>query len=390
MRLTLVAAAVAAAAPGIDTDAFRWARELSAARGGFVAFEPDGPLRAHARADLADLRVRDARGRQVPWRLLPAPAPRASKEALLLNAGREGRAFVALLDVGRPRAIRNRAELLFGEEREFVGRVTVFGSDDRRAFTRLSTTTVFHLRGARSARSTTLVFPPTDHRFLRLRGPRLPSPVAVRVYNAPRRPTFAPVPAEEAVDPRERATEVTLDLRFRNTPVDRLRFRTSTTRFDRAVEVAESNGGRFVPIAGGRIVRLGGVVQVEIPVQARARRLRVTIRNGDDAPLRALSVAPLARPRPVVLDNGYDAPFRILYGNRSAAPPEYDFAGLPPRELRPVVGGTLGAERRNPAFRPPEDTRSLLERNPRLVEVALAAIAVGLGIAGFLALRRRA
>ncbi|HKI23127.1 MAG TPA: hypothetical protein VKA24_06885 [Gaiellaceae bacterium] len=39
---------------------------------------------------------------------------------------------------------------------------------------------VFDLRGATAATSTTLVFPPTDHRFLQLRGVGVPLPVAVR------------------------------------------------------------------------------------------------------------------------------------------------------------------------------------------------------------------
>ena len=35
---------------------------------GLSAFEPDGPMYEHAAVGFADLRVLDARGRQVPWR----------------------------------------------------------------------------------------------------------------------------------------------------------------------------------------------------------------------------------------------------------------------------------------------------------------------------------
>ena len=99
--------------------------------------------------------ITDSAGRQVPWRRLPDPAPRASKEVELLNAGVQDGAFVGLLDLGPTRAVRNRADLVMANERDFVGRVTVFGSDDRRRFTRLSTTKVFDLRGATAATSTT-------------------------------------------------------------------------------------------------------------------------------------------------------------------------------------------------------------------------------------------
>ena len=177
MKLVLVVVAAALAAPAaVDESDFRWERTVQAAGGGLATFVADGPLFAHTKPELADLRVVDSGGRQVPWRGLPDPAPQASKEVELLNAGVQGGAFVGLLDLGPTRAVRNRAELVMANERDFVGRVTVFGSDDRRTFTRLSTTKVFDLRGATAATSTTLVFPPTDHRFLQLRGVGVPLP----------------------------------------------------------------------------------------------------------------------------------------------------------------------------------------------------------------------
>ncbi len=391
MKLVAFVLAAALAAPAtVGEEDLRFERTLTATGAGLVTFEPDGPLYAHSQRDLADLRVFDAEDRQVPWRALPDPAPRSVKDVELLNAGRQGRAFVALLDLGPTRVVRNRAELVISNERDFSGRVTVFGSDDRRTFTRLSTTTVFDLRGATAAKSTTLVFPRTDHRFLRLRGVGVPLPVGARVYNTPLRATLQPVPAEMKIAQLERKTQVDLDLGFAGRPVDVLRFRTATERLDRGVVISGSDRTEgFLVLDRGRIVRLGGVAQLDVPVGARERRLRIIVDNGDDAPLRDLRVEALARPRPVVVAQGFQAPLRVLYGNAGAQPPEYDFAQLPVRELRPLVAGALGAERENPAWRPPEDTRSFLERNPRILEVALALVAIGLGIGGFLALRRR-
>lgn len=387
----LVATGLLAATVAVEDSNFRWERGLTASGAGLVTFEPDGLLYAHARRELADLRILDTGGRQVPWRRLPDPAPRAVKEIGLLNAGRQGRAFVGLLDLGPSRVVRNRAELVIANERDFVGRVTVFGSDDRRTFTRLSTTTVFDLRGATAATSTTLVFPPTDHRFLRLRGVGVPVPVAARVYNAPLRRSPRPVPARMTVEQLERKTQVRLDVRFAKRPVDVLRFTTSTPRFDRDVVISGSDGPRnFLILQRARIVRLGGVAQLELRIEARERRLSVVVENGDDEPLRGLRVEALARPRTIVLARGFEPPFHVLYGNSGLQEPEYDFAQLPSRELKPLVAGTLGGERENPAWKPPEDTRSFVERNPRLVEISLAVVALGLGVGGFFALRRRA
>jgi hypothetical protein len=392
VKLVLVALAAALAAPAaVDESDFRWERTVQATGGGFATFAADGPLLAHAKPELADLRVMDSAGRQVPWRGLPDPAPRASKEVDLLNAGVQGGAFVGLLDLGPTRAIRNRAELVIANERDFVGPVTVFGSDDRRTFTRLSTTKVFELRGATAATSTTLVFPPTDHRFLQLRGVGVPLPVAARVYNAPPRPPLALLESDVSVEQRERATNVRLDVGYERRPVDLVRISTATPRFDRRVVISGSNGERvFRVLQRGRILRREGVVQLDVPVSAAHRMLSVVILNGDDAPLRALRVEARARPRPVVLAEGFASPFRLLYGNRSARAPKYDFVSLPARELAPLAAGQLGAERENPAWEPPDDARSFLERNPRVVEGSLALVALALGVGGFFALRRRA
>lgn len=391
MRVAALVAAAALAAPAaVAEEDFRWQRTLEVPSPAFPTFSPDGPLYAHSKPQLADLRVLDATGRQVPWRRLPEPAPRRSKEVQLLNAGRRGRAFVGLLDLGPTRVVRNRAELVILSDRDFVGQVTVFGSDDRQSFTRLSTTKVFDLSGAVAARSTTLVFPPTDHRFLRLQG-NVPIPDAVHVYNAPRRPRLETVPADASVEQLERATHVRLDLRYRRRPVDVLRIRASTARFDRLVVVSGSNGERvFRTLRRSRIVRRAGVSQLEIPVRATHRLLTLVVQNGDDAPLRGLRVTALARPRTIVLAAGFTPPYRLLYGNRSLGAPEYDFARLPPPAPRHPVAGRLGRERANPVWEPPGDTRSFLERNPRLVDGALALVALALATGGFLALRRRA
>lgn len=391
MTVALVLAVLLAAPADLRERDFRWERAVEASGGGLVTFRPDGPLFAHTKPGRADLRVEDAGGRQVPWRPLPEPAPRSSKEVELLNAGVQGRAFVALLDLGPTRVIRNRAELVIQAGRQYVGRVTVEGSDDRRSFTRLSTTTVFDLKGAQSASSTTLVFPPTDHRFIRLRGAGVPLPVAARVYNAPRGADLERVRTRVSTEEQERQTAVRLDVGYTGLPVDRLRFRTATRRFDRPVIVSGSNGSRvFRILQRGRIVRLGGVAQLELPVRSDFRLVSVVVQNGDDAPLEDLRVEALARPRTIVLAEGFQPPFRLLYGNRSLQAPEYDFARLPARELQPLVRGRLGAERANPAFRAPGDTRSFVERNGWLLDGALAAVAVAIGIGGFFALRRRA
>src|SRR4051794_33496165 len=153
--VSLAAGAQPAAAAGLDRTDFRYQRPLVAgAEGEPVLVEPDGPLFEHSMPGFADLRIADARGRQVPWRRAGSERAAAPEAVPVLNSGRQGRFAVALLDLGERRRIRDRV-VLEVPDRGFVGRAEVLGADDRHGpFTRLSATGIYDVRGAHPARST--------------------------------------------------------------------------------------------------------------------------------------------------------------------------------------------------------------------------------------------
>jgi hypothetical protein len=112
------------------------------------------------------------------------------------------------------------------------------------------------------------------------------------------------------------------------------------------------------------------------------------IENGDDAPLRAIRVEALARPRTLLVEGGHPGPLTVYYGGAVAAP-TYDYARLPRSALALDTArrGALGAEATNPDFRV-VDHRSFAARHGSLLMLALGlAAAVVLGAAA-LALRR--
>jgi hypothetical protein len=385
--LVLVPAAFAAT---LDQTGFRYTRELRA-KPGLALLEPDGPLYAHSRAGFADLRIVDADGRQVPWRRLPPLEEPRRTRVQLLNRGRQGETAVALIDLGPERRVHDRIELEL-PDRRFVGSVVVLGSDDRRRFTRLSETQIYDVRGARAARSTTAVFPPTDHRYLQLRAKGVSAIAGATVAFDPTQPRLRPVDADTTVRQRGAVTIVDLDLGFRNVPVDEIDVEATTGRFDRPVTVTGSNDGRgFGLVGSGRLTRFQTVSFTSIPVGARSRYLRVEIANGDDPPLAGLRVSALAEPRTLLLAPGFRPPYRLLYGDPALRAPRYDFAAVPPAELdlRRARVGRLAAEARNPTFEPPEDTRSFAARHPVVVQGALALAAIAVAGAGLVALRRR-
>lgn len=392
---TLVVGIDPAAAAEFDRADFHYVRPLAVKSGeASVRVEPDGTLFAHSLPGLADLRIADADGQTVPWRRLRSERGPRLEAVRVLNSGRQGHSAVALLDLGAERQVRDRA-LLEIPDRGFVGRAVVRGADDRDGpFTRLSATGVYDVRGAQPARSTVAVFPASDFRYLLVSVTGVSRISGARVSGAKEQPRLLRREAKATTRRESGArTLITLDLGFRNIPVDELRITARAKRYERPITILGSNEGqRFTPLAAARIFRFAGSSSAPIPVGADHRYIRIEIENGDDAPLREVEVSAWSRSRAILLEGGHPPPFAAYYGSPHTAAPDYDFARLPRSALgtaRPVPG-RWGAARENPAFEPPADTRSFAARNPILVNGALALAALALGAVGLLALRKRA
>ena len=242
------------------------------------------------------------------------------------------------------------------------------------------------------ARSTTVVFPPSDFRYLFLRATGISRIDGATVAAAPEAAQRIERPGtlrRVSANP----TRLVLDLGYRNVPVDELFVSSATRRYDRDATVAGSNDGRtWVDLARTRVFKLSGSVSSPIEVSARHRYLRVTIFNGDDEPLRAVGLRAFARSRALLVEGGHPGPLRLLYGDPQASPPSYDFARLPVAELGLARArtGRLGPEAANASFEPRADTRSFSAKHPAVITAALVLAAAVVAVGGFLALRRRA
>jgi hypothetical protein len=393
---SLVAGVQPATAAELDRAEFRYTRALTAnpSEVAPVLVEPDGALFEHSAPAFTDLRVADADGHAVPWRHAQSERVATSEAVPVLNSGRQGHTAVALLDLGPQRRVRDRVVLDI-PDRDFVGRAVVLGADDRDGpFTRLSATGVYDVRGAQPARSTVAVFPPSDYRYLLIRVGGVSRIVGARVSGAGERPRLLrrTIKSTERGENGER-TIVTLDLGFRNVPVDELRIGADTARYERPVTILGSNDGmQFAPLAAARIFRFAGSSSAPIPIRAHDRYIRIEVDNGDDPPLRGIEVSAWSQSRALLLEGGHPSPFTVYYGSTNVSPPDYDFARLPASAVEGghTVSAQLGPERENPSFEPPPDTRSFAARNPGLITGALVLAAVALGAVGLLALRKRA
>ena len=391
----VVAAFVAVGlAAQIETSEFRYTRTLAAPPGVPVTFEPDGAMYGHASEGFSDLRVVDADDTQVPWRTEPLPAAVPPRAVALVARGELDGVVSVVLDRGVTPEVIDRVELEI-PDREFVGDVEVLGSSTgaEGSYAALSTTPIYAVRGAVAARSTTALFPSTDYRYLLVRARGVSGIDGATVSRDPLQPRLDAVDAASSVRKRSRATVVTLDLGFPNVPVDAVEVQSSTDTFVRRAVVEGSNDGTtFVSLGAAEVARYRGVDLDRIPVDGRQRYVRVTIMNGDDAPLSGLRVRALAHDRPLVLAEGFTPPYRLFYGAPGLAAPAYDFARLPAGAigLDRARESQLGAEILNADFEPPVDTRTFFERNPNVVNGLLVLAALVAAVGGFLALRRRA
>jgi hypothetical protein len=378
----LAIAALALAAGTLDPSDFRWSRALTAPRGaGPIFFDADASLFAHGGSGFAGLRIVDAHGSQVPWRPLPGVTETQPKDVPLLDAGRQGGAAVALLDLGPHGGVHDRVDLdLPGQS--FIGTATVSGSDDRGTFTTLGAARVFDLR---DVRRTDVAFPPSDFRYLRLR------------VTGVTRIDGATVSDDHVANTARRIASGfahgRFDLGGANVPVDAIRIVAAAATYDRPVRVEVRNpGGAWRTAAVGRIYRLYGTPSPPIELGAAARYLRVVVHNGDDQPLKGLRITLLAKPRRILVEGGHSEPLRVLYGGRVRSAPDYEFARLPRDELALANArlGHLTAPAANPSYVAAPDTRTWVKRHGVVVDAALALAAAVVGLGGFLALRRRA
>jgi hypothetical protein len=388
----VLALALLTSTSAVDAADFRYLRALAPEpQAGVIAFEPDERMLAHTKRGFDDLRVLDARGEQIPWRLAPARRS-APRSVPVLDSGRQGPLAVALLDLGPRRRVYDRVDLEIPDA-GFVGRVTVRGADRRHgAFALLSRTGIYDISGATHARSTTALFPPSDFRFLRLEATGVSridgatvSGTTERRRQVLRRTRLAgPLAAG-------RASVFVLDLGFPGVPVDELSVSSPQRVYERGVAVAGRDRPDLAwrPLARARIFRFPGSRSAPIEVFSSERYLRVTIFNGDDPPLPRVRILARGPSQALLLEPGQRGPFELLYGGPTVGAPSYQFARIPPPEPSVLLpASSLGAERLNARFEPPSDTRRFFERHDWLVEAALALGAAAVAVGGLLALRR--
>ncbi len=326
-------------------------------------------LSASARGDLADLRLRDAQEREVPYLLVPPPdpSPRWVRAARVspIPVEKKKKESGAELDLGSAREVAG-LRLDVPAAASFIRSLRVEGSiDGARWTTLLAEGAIYALEREGCAppacgpwlRSDEVRFEPATVRRLRVvfddrRAPPLP-PLrgAEALLAADREPEGGPVVplALARRDGEPAVSRFAVVLPGPHLPVRAIRLDVDARHLFRSARVLESRleGGRLVPheLGRGQLVRIerDGVTVAALRIEVtrpEEQELELVVEDGDGAPLALRSAVAELAPLPWVFFESADgAPLVATAGDAELRAPRYDLEAVRPELAR---GGAAG------------------------------------------------
>jgi hypothetical protein len=397
LALALSAAALVAAQGLGSLSGWQFFREFSDGAGtGIATLVLDAEILAVSRDDVADLRVVDGAGTEVPYdlRVLRGERNVESYGASEVSRGAQGDAAEITLDLG-PNAGEHNQVQIDARGTRFRRQVAVFGSDDAKQWTPLTESgMILRLAGNGNTASINQVpYQTSEQRYVRItiaRDRQTDEEPPVIESAVVQRATV--IPGEEQVIPAESVTRETIGQgeasasRYTialpgRTPLHALRFHTSVGSFVRTYQLLSILGDNIapLPISVGRIRRREGNPSDGVTLRFQetfARQLQLTVIDGDETPLDILEPAVLIASRQLVVDLGAATaqPLRLYYGNPAASAPDYDLEAELPDESIPHL--KLGPQQLNPAYQAPQAPFS--EQAPWLIYVLTGAASLAL------------
>ena len=337
---------------------------------GLLKFSLPPQILDTARADLADLRLADAAGNEVPYLLEhPTPAGKVIRNVRSFGVELSPGATVIRLETGLAQPLGGIT--LVTPATEFIKAVSVEGSTEGRAWKSLATGQPI-FRQPNNASQLRIPLPPGTWPFLRLTvDDRASQPVpftgaeveAAEAEPVPAEPVSVVI-SERLESPEE--TRLVLALGAAHLRLAELAIESPELLFRRQVTLAvrqiEENIIRERTMANATIYRVAVAGQtaaarltLPLDLQLPTRELLLIIHNGDSPPLHVSAVRAQARPVYLVLLAAKAGSFQLFAGNPLCAAPRYDLAaqGMDLKQA-PLTQVKFAALVANPAYRPPE------------------------------------
>lgn len=355
---------------------------------------------------LEDLRVIDDQGNETPYTVFVLDA---AKRIENLAATLHERSFVpgeytqAVVEIKGDAPFHNSVEIETPEQ-NFIEWVSVDASDDARTW-RIVQERAPIFRFIKDGREGTRVVNYSDNnaRYLRVRifnGEKQLPVSGVEVQREVGGGAEERVPVEVQIAPDAHAPAGksiwTADMSGRGIPISEVHFDVAPMEFVRDVKVSASGDKKTWDMAASsqiyRFHRGEKVRQVlTVPISygnAGERYWRVTVENGNDAPLPVTSVQLYTAPRHLMFEQQPGRSYTLIYGQERAEPARYDFSERVNEEGRmTALPGKLGPEETNATW---VDPRPWTETHAVFLWGALLVAVIVIGFTAVQSMRRAA
>jgi hypothetical protein len=355
-----------------------------------------------SREDLADLRLYDAKGKEIPFALRIRKEVDDKREIAtrLFNQASVGStARDVSVDLGENAGEHNEIEIETAGT-NFRRRVDLEGSDSGKEWRTLMTgEVVFSFESQNKVvESSRVSYPTSRYRYLRVRvladeltDKQAPQIGEVKVLMAVREKgdqTTWNVDVARFDSVRNQgapASAWTIDLGFR-VPCDRLTIEIGDESFSRPFQVEAVDDPQNVRlIASGELTRRIGEASRPLVIyfvkEEQVRKLRLLMNDFSNQTLSITSIQPGAPARQLVFELKEPAaqPLRLFFGNLKATAPHYDFEKeLSAKLATAPIRSEVGAVAQNPDYK--AEPLPLTERVPWLIYVVLAVSSLALAM----------
>lgn len=338
----------------------------------------------------ADLRVVDDQAGETPYAIDPARvAPSPARDVALSDTGFVAHRYSqAVLDLGAHHELDDAVTLEVDTARRptYFERVSVEASDDLSTWRTIRRDAIVYRVADDNGRGNqTIAFPATRSRWLRIRvaDPHAAFPVTGAHVERTERARAALEPlalgATERADAAAHRQVWTFDGRDVALRPAAVTFADGGATFARHAVVESSDDGvTWTQVADSDITRFaeGGAQTSFAFPETSARRWRVAVENGNDAPVPGLRPTLLVRPHDVVFEAAPRAHYRLLSGNALATAPTYDLgARLAHSEWR-ADAATAAAPAANASY---AEEKPVTQRVPGVLTALLVVVAIVLG-----------
>ena len=360
------------------------------------------PVLDKARKDLADLRLHDVNGREIPYalRIRKAVDERREIAARLFNqATVASKTSEVSVDLGDNPGEHNAIEI------ETVGTnfrrgVAIDGSDTGKEWRTLKTgDVIFSFESEnKTVESNRVSYPTSRYRYLRVRlaadeltDREAPDITGVKVIMAVREEgelmtwNVAVPPVEFRRKQGTPTSAWTINFGGR-VPCDRLTIDVGEESFSRPFQIEAVDDPQNIRlVASGELTRRLGEKRQSLVItfnqEEYVQKLRLLVSDYSNQVLSMTSIQAGAPARQVVfeLKEAPVQPLRLFFGNAKATAPHYDFEKeLPAKLAKALVHAEVGANTPNPDYE--AEPLPFTERLPWLIYVVLAASSLALAM----------